>query len=231
MDQPRQANRRSSKHNGFAVLMSLYLLLVAFFVMLNSMAQFEESRIAAAMGSVKAEFRNESATAASGREVPSQPGLTPAVESFHSEVRQFFEVSLPIDHVDPVLRGDILSLAVPTDDLFRQNEVAARPRGRSFLDAMATSLKRTRPGLRVEVEMVFGTGTSLPGGGDGGGDGVAAFELRRASGLAHALRRRGVAAAAIRTGLIPGDPGQISFIFRVRDEEQPRITFSDLAAR
>ena len=57
MDQPRQADRRSSEDHGNVVLMSLYLLLVAFFVLLNSMAQFEEFRVEEAMGSVKSEFR------------------------------------------------------------------------------------------------------------------------------------------------------------------------------
>jgi hypothetical protein len=72
--------------------------------------------------------------------------------------------------------------------------------------------------------MVLGTGVALPA--DGQED--SAFELRRATSLAHALRRRGVAASAIRTGLVPGDPGQISFIFQIRDEVQSRLTFSGL---
>lgn len=213
--------------HGSVVLMSLYLILVAFFIMLNSMAQLEESRIEDAMGSVKAEFRNELTIVDGGPNVLSRDGLRSAVETYHEELRQLFEDNLPIDHVDPVQRGDILSFAVPTDDLFRPDEVAARPRGRSFLDAMATSLKRDRPGLRAEVEMVLGTGVALPS-----TDGeAAAFELHRATSLAHALRRRGVGAAAIRSGLAPGDPGQISFIFQVHETETGRRTFSELVAR
>jgi len=207
--------------------MSLYLILVAFFIMLNSMAQLEESRIEDAMGSVKAEFRNELAIADAGPNVLSRDGLRSIVETYHDELRQVFQDNLPIDHVDPVQRGDILSFAVPTDDLFRPDEVAARPRGRAFLDAMAESLKRSRPGLRAEVEMVLGTGVALPS-----SDGeAAAFELHRATSLAHALRRRGVGAAAIRSGLAPGDPGQISFIFQVREIETARRTFSELVVR
>ncbi len=227
MDQPRQADRRSSEDHGNVVLMSLYLLLVAFFVLLNSMAQFEEFRIEEAMGSVKSEFRNEWATADTGPSLPSQKGRAPAVDDFHGEVRQFFEELLPVDHVDLVRQGDIIRLAVPIDDLFRPDEVTPRPRGGPFLDRLAVSLKQKRPGLQAEVEMVLGTGITLPG----GDNAVGAFELRRVSSLAHAMRRRGVAAPAVRTGLVPGDPGQISFIFRLHDETRARVTFSEMVVR
>ena len=143
------------------------------------------------------------------------------------EAYQFFEDSLPLDHVDPVRRGDMIRFAVPIDDLFRPDEVAPRPRGRSFLDRMAASLKRARPGLQAEVEMVLGTGMSLPT----GDHAIGTFEMRRVSSLAHALRRRGVAATAMRTGLMPGDPGQIAFIFRVHDQARARVTFSELVVR
>ncbi|MBL6954478.1 MAG: hypothetical protein ISR50_17705 [Alphaproteobacteria bacterium] len=227
MDQPRQAHRRSSEDNGNVVLMSLYLLLVAFFILLNSMAHYEVSRVEEVMGSVKSEFRNQWAVADTGLSVPSQRGLAPAVDDFHGEVRQFFEETLPVDHVEPERRGDMIRFAVPVDDLFRPDAVAPRPRGRAFLDRMASSLKKVRPGLQAEVEMVLGTGITLPG----GDDAVGAFEMRRVSSLAHALRRRGVAAMAMRTGLMPGDPGQISFIFRVHDETRARVTFSELVVR
>lgn len=227
MDQPRQAHRRSSGANGNVVLISLYLLLLAFFILLNSMAKLEESRIEEAMGSVKAEFRPKLAIADAGPSVLNHNGLSPPVDNFHTEVKQFFEDSLPVDHIDPTQRGDIISFAIPIDDLFRPDQVVPRPRGRSFLDSMAGSLKRVRPGLRAEVEMVLGTGTSLPSGDENTGS----FEMRRASSLAHALRRRGVAAAAMRTGLISGDPGQISFIFRMRDEARAGITFSNLVVQ
>jgi hypothetical protein len=227
MEQPRQADRRTSGDSGNVVLMSLYLLLVAFFILLNSMAKFEDSRAEEAMGSVKSKFRNELAFADTGPAAPSQRGLAPAVDDFHGEVRQFFEESLPIDHVDPVQRGDIIRFAVPIDDLFRPDEVAPRPRGRPFLDRMAASLKQDRPGLQAEVEMLLGTGMNLPSGGETGG----AFEMRRVSSLAHALRRRGVAAVAMRTALMPGDPGQISFIFRLYDQARARVTFSALAVQ
>ncbi|MDA1098918.1 MAG: hypothetical protein O2967_08015 [Proteobacteria bacterium] len=227
MDQPRQADRHARRDNGNVVLMSLYLLLVAFFILLNSMAKFEESRIEQAMGSVKAEFRNKWAVADTGPSVPSQPGLAPAVDNFHGEVRQIFEETLPFDHVEPARYGNIIRFAVPIDDLFRSDEVAPRPRGQPFLDRLAASLKRARPGLQAEVEMVLGTGTALPG----GDNAVGAFEMRRVSSLAHALRRRGVAATAMRTGLMPGDPGQIAFIFRIHDEARARVTFSELVVR
>jgi hypothetical protein len=214
--------------HGTVVLMSLYLILVAFFVMLNSMAQLEESRMEDAMGSVKAEFRNELLIVDAGPTIPLDSGLSVAVATYHDEVRRVFEDNLPIDHVDPERRGDILSFAVPADDLFRPGEVAARPRGRTFLAAMADSLMRARPGLRAEVEMVLGTGVALPDNNTGGGDEGAAFELHRATSLAHALRRRGVGAAAISTGLVPGDPGQVLFIFQVREEKHAARTFSEL---
>ncbi len=162
MELPRQADRAVREDRGTVLLMSLYLILVAFFVMLNSMAQLEESRIEEAMGSVKAEFRNELAIADASPSVSNIRGHAAAVAVFHREFRKVFEDTLPIDHVDPVQRGDILSFAVPADDLFRLDTIAARPRGRPFLDAMAVSLMRARTGYRAEVEMILGTGVVLP---------------------------------------------------------------------
>lgn len=228
MDQPHQADRRAHRDNSNVVLMSLYLLLLAFFILLNSLAQLEETRIKKAISSVKAEFRSDPAVLETGPAVPISTDLTPVAEDFHSEVRKFVDNTLPIGHVESLRQGDLLSVLVPTDDLFRLDEVAPRPRGRAFLDALAASLNRDRPGLRVEVEMAIGTGITLPSGGQDRDVTYGAFEMRRASGLAHALRRRGVAAAALRIGLIAGDPGQISFIFQIQDEAQSRMTFSDL---
>ena len=227
MDQPRQADRSAREDNGNVVLMSLYLLLVAFFILLNSMAQFEETRMEQVIGSVKAEFRNELAVADDGASAPSQNNAAPVVAGFYRDLRQLFEDALPVDDVDPVQRGDVLSFAVPIDDLFRPDEIVPRPRGRHFMERLAASLKRARPGLRAQVEMVLGTGVTLPD----RDKAIGAFELRRASSLAHVLRRHGVAAASIRTGLMPGDPGQITLNFELRDETRPRVTFSDVEVR
>ena len=224
MERKHQEDNAFGEDRGTVVLMSLYLILVAFFIMLNSMAQLEDSRIKEAMGSVKAEFRNELAISKAGPTVLSYDGKAEVVETFHSDVGKLFQENLPIDHVDPVRRGDDLTFAVPVDDLFRPGAVAVRPRARALLDAMAASLNRQRPGYAAMVEMVLGSGLELPDV-DEGGD---VCEVRRATSLAHALRRRGVAASAIRTGLNPGDPGQISFLFRVRDEDQAHLTFASL---
>jgi hypothetical protein len=71
----------------------------------------------------------------------------------------------------------------------------------------------------LEVDLMMGTGPVLPQGSELG----QVLEIRRAGGIARALRDFGVDAAAIRTGLSAGDPGIVRVSFHVRETQSARV--------
>ncbi|MDP6343322.1 MAG: hypothetical protein QF578_02795 [Alphaproteobacteria bacterium] len=227
MNQAAQVDRSPDAHRGTLILLSLYLLLLAFFVLLNSVARFEDTRARQAIGSVNAEFRALLPFTKTGRTSGTSDGIFRGADAFRRELRKLFEDALPLAVFEPAKGGEALRLEVAAEDLFRPGEVDLRPRSRPLIDKLAAILARDRPGLRVEAELVLGAGASLPSGRDIG----TAFSLRRAGSLAHALRRRGVPAEGIRVGLLPGDRDNVSLSFQLRDLAQAKITFEEAVAR
>ncbi|MGB0696578.1 MAG: hypothetical protein ACPGOY_13090 [Rhodospirillaceae bacterium] len=192
--------------------LSLYLVLMAFFIALVSLADLRPERSQAVLNAVQTRFSGD---AVGPLPFPSDGGmvLNPA-RSFVQHVGDLFETELPGSAVQDVLPGPILEATLPLDAMFRPGEDQPRPGLDPLFTAIAAAL--ANPPRGVLHEMVI---TAYTGGAPGDPyPPVDALELRRAAALAEVLHHAGAPNGSVVAAVGPGPLGQVVFTGRALAE-------------
>ena len=201
------APKKSASNANIVALLSLKVLLLAFFILLSTMSQFEEERSRAVMYSVAVTFAG-AVPAREGRNVPDAGiGALDKQASLSERIKALFRQTLPLVEVETAAAGRVLRLEVPAADLFAAGQRELRPQRGILLRRLADALSDPRrgPGLYT-VEVLHAVAPE---------DAVSATRLPAARGgtLVRSLAAQGVPADRLSTGLWPtrGDPGRIAF--------------------
>lgn len=206
------------------VLLSLYLLLLAFFIVLNVISKEELTRADAAIGSVTSTFRTDSAVNVDEIAASNTAGLFKSRAVFFSGVQKLFEQALPVAKFNLVHDGAVLRTSLAVSKVFRSEQPVFHSRSVPLLDGIANAISAGTPGIRYEMEVLIRTGPVLPQ----GPGAVRTLETRRAIAFAEALRKRGAPPPSIRVGVMPGDPGELQLSFYARVEDRAKVTFDAL---
>ena len=202
-----------------ALFLSLYLIILAFFILLNAYSQRQETRTAAVLGSLGTTFSEVFVSATGPLEAARGPDAFGALGELEDEVRELFESVIPLVKVTPYLRYSQLLVEVPIDGMYAPGEASVRTEAAGLLDRLAEVLRREMPGQRFELEAVV----SLPGSGArkaGPGRDLAA---RRAAVLAREMGARGVQPDAVAAGVADGDVAALRLSLFIREADEPRI--------
>ncbi len=202
-----------------ALFLSLYLIILAFFILLNAYSHRQETRTAAVLGSLGTTFSEAFVSATGPLEAARGPDAFGALGELEDEVRELFESVIPLVKVTPYLRYSQLLVEVPVDGMYAPGEASVRAEAAGLLDRLAEILRREMPGQRFELEAVV----SLPGSGArkaGPGRDLAA---RRAAVLARELGARGVQPDAVAAGVADGEVAALRLSLFIREADEPRI--------
>lgn len=225
MPLPRDEEPVRSRNGSVMVFLSLYLLLLAFFILLNTISQREQRRSEMAIGSVAATFRAPLPTEVVDLTTSTGRGVLEAADPFHREIKRVFEKTLPIDASKVFSSGNVMRIIVPANDVFRQGSSSFRPEIAVLLGGIADGVSTRETGVRFEVEMIVKDGDSVP---EITGEQLP-LPLRRAGAFARWMRGAGVSAQSIVAGVGPGERNEIQFSFYARETERDRVTFTKLA--
>lgn len=198
--------RQSNSH--IVALLSLKILLLAFFILLNALSSFEEERRTAVIDSVRQAFQGVLPSPVNLRPSPAALDAFMGAEEVVEALHQLFGPSLPI-----VERRDnpglwTLQVDIPAADLFGGDGAELSPDGAETLRLVAGVLGDPRsplPGYRVDV--LYGVA--------GGGSGLDRHrgDLARAGALVRRLQRDGLAPDGLSAGLLPSFGGQVRLHF------------------
>jgi hypothetical protein len=205
------------------LLLSLKLILLAFFILLNSLADFEAGRARAVLASVNQAFNGKIEAADQVPTIASTLGALPEVEAKMREVGSLFEAIAPLADAKSVRRANMVRIDLPVTALFRPAGPRLRQGREVLLQRLAQALgKGPKAAPRYLLEVLVGTGT--PKAAEAAApDGSPSLELRRAAVLAARLSAEGVPVDGISTGLRPGAPDSLRFIVRLRPEPATAI--------
>ena len=200
------------------LLLSLNLILLAFFILLNSLADFEADRARAVLASVKQAFSGKVEAVGQLPSHSSSLGALPEVEAKLREVGSLFEAMAPAARVKSIRRASSVRVDVPADALFKPGSQHLRRGREALLERLAESLRKSPEGAsRYLLEILVGTGSQAVD--DGGATtGSGSLDLRRAAVLAARLSAEGVPLDSLSTGLRPGAAGRLSFVVRLRPD-------------
>ncbi len=219
---PSQAH--TADDNNAAVLLGLYLLLLAFFILLVSISQVVESRSSAALDSVKTTFSPAVDATAPIAFAPVVSGPIVGMEDFHGRIRAAVEAALPVAEITTAQAGRVMRVRVSTNVAFVRGEARLSRAMPPFMERLSGAMHLAVEGWRAEIELRVGMrDTAEPA-----VAGDAALAIARAGLLAREFVSAGIAPAAIASG-VDTDLTALEIRFSVVPTNTARVTFDALA--
>ncbi len=210
---PREAPAPSRiiNHNAM-VFLSLALLLLAFFALLNAISTIEESRSRRVVDSVAAAFSSPFGAHSSKDAIEPVADVAFAERTF-SDVAAFFRRAVELVEVEVVRPGRLMQVSLSADQVFAPRTAQITAGSEALLDRMATALAEPPDGVRLDLEAFF----------EHASDALATpndLRIARAGVLARALVNRGVAPDRIAVGLGPGRASTMRLLFHLRPGDE-----------
>ena len=205
-----------------ALFLGLYLVVLAFFILLVTISTLEESKSKKVMDSLSSAFTSIVPPSADLQSFKSKDGDVLAGQEFQQQVTGIFATELGVDKVETVQPGRQMRLLLAADSLFFQGEARIRPAMFPLLDRTVAALSNRPAGLRFDLEFVIGTPTLS----DGKTMPIAqTLEVARAGAFARAMFDRGIPPDSVSVGMRPGHVGEVVIWFYTRDIEADKLRF------
>ncbi|WP_172963391.1 hypothetical protein [Thalassospira marina] len=193
-----------------ALFLSLYLLLLAFFILLNTISTYEEVKAQKVQQSLSSAFASILPPTTSLDTVTSVDGPLIAAQETQQKLGDLFQSPLKVARVEVLQPGKLLEVMMHTDQLFDPEKITIRERQRGFVANLATALADTSGGAQYEMEMMLGSNLGKHGTVPIDGS----LEIARAGAFARAVIAAGAPARAIDVGIDPSaDPFIVTFRF------------------
>ena len=203
-------------NSNMMLLLSLNLILLAFFILLNSLAEFETDRARAVLESVKQAFHGKVEVAGQLPAISNALGELPEVAAKMREVGSLFEAIAPLAQAKSLRRANSVQIDLPASALFKPGIPRIRQAREALLARLAHSLRKTHEGApRYLFEILVGIGPRKAVE-DTATSNSATLELRRAAVLAVRLNAEGAPLDGLSTGLQPGAANSLRFVVRLR---------------
>lgn len=189
------------------IYLSLFLLLLVFFIVLNANSTVRGSRVSAALASVGRSFapvRPAPDQAAAELARSARAALVAGLLQFGDLAR----AALAVVKVDAMVERGQMVVALPAEELFEPAGVGVRPDRVGLIDRIADALRDRGHRYEVEFLTAFGADPVEPG------DRPSA--ITRAASVARALIAHGAPPDTVAIGLERGPPGTVRFLFSAR---------------
>ena len=201
--------------------LSLFLIILAFFIMMTTISQREGSRTQGVIASISSSFKDFPKTTLIALETADQGAGEEAAPGFEKSIEELFETAFPLAEVEISESFERIEVILPLDEMFAPGGTGIQGRHAPLLDRLADLLAYEMTGQIHEVEALLSPpAPSNADAADGDAvDGDALLTVDRAGALARELTARGVSAAAIAIGIEQRDPGTLRLLFASRTIE------------
>lgn len=213
-----QQDREEKQDPNVFLFVSLYLIVFAFFVVLNAISSKNENQVAAVLGSVSATFQPTRQPNSPFVDILTQSDKVVGNDAYLDRTYQMFQSLVNIPGFKASRDGNLLRISLPANHLFYEYSSMVRDEVAGLLDNISAEMALSPPGMRNEIQFSLGAGAGLPEAGDLANN----LQVMRAGSFAAELYGRGTAADAIVTGVERGDPAVIELTFGTRREARDR---------
>jgi len=210
-------------HGGgsIALFLALYLLVLAFFILLVSISTIEDVKSKAAMDSLSSSFTTILPPSINLTAIDSSEGEVLAGQRFQEEITNMFSTTIQVTQVEVIQPGRLMRVQLNSDVLFDIGKTDIRPSNQPLLDRIVATLSGREPGTRYDMEFVisspYTTAKNLPIG--------ETLEMARAGAFAREMLARGAPPDSVSVGLKPGNPKDIDIWFYIRGIDETRLRF------
>lgn len=210
---PAHSQTKNDSNAHIVLLLSLELILLAFFILLNGLAEFEKNKQAQVLDSVNRAFRGSVQTPPHASELPASLGVMPLPKSLTDEIGSLFESFVPSARATQTDQATVMSVEMPAAALFRPGENRIRPERKVLIRRLARAMMRD-PGGILKYELAFEHG--VPEGGTNA-EKATALAVERNVDMAGYLIRQSIPTDVVSMGVVPaGGATTVRFILRMR---------------
>ncbi len=212
----------TSKSGGSYLVLSLFLLLLAFFILLNAISTRTEVKSRAVMDSLLSTFQTTGQSGPTAETFLSRIGATPGPEALVDEMRRLWATGVPVAEIEVFTDGRTMQLRLPANTIFPGGRALLRKDRRRLLVDVARVLAVEAPGFSNELELLVGTDWRV-----GKELNLKAnnLEIARAVEFAEELIASGAPRDTVSIGIREGDGRELEFRFFVRSEARARVEF------
>lgn len=200
---------------GMMPFLSLFLLLLAFFLMLSSLSRLEVTRTQAVLGSLSSTFRSDEQVGFQ-RKLGSAAGPVIGAEELEATLTDLMRTAVGVDAYEIFRVGSTLTTTFAVDDLFVARTAEAKPTAITMAELFAAAAATEPVGLRFGVTLVL-RGTA----------GEGSLPVARGEVLGDLFIDRGLEADQLAVALERGDARQMVVRFRVSDAIETGDTVGD----
>lgn len=210
---PNGPDRRGNANGPQFSSLSLFLLLLVFFIVIGARSAREAGRSEAALKSIDASFQSFTIhpRLREGHDpVASRSGTVFAAERVEG-IGELFATAIAVSKVTVVTPGRLIEVRLPADALFAPGTDRLRVDRTALLDRVVDSLRRPREGERIELDALLAIDEGAPSQPPG--------PVQRAAALARALVADGAPLRSVTVGVERGSAGTARLLFSLRSTE------------
>jgi flagellar motor protein MotB len=212
---------KGTSGGSIALFLALYLLVLAFFILLVSISTIELAKSKAALRSIASSFSNVLPTNPQLTFVSNSRGKADAGQQFQKEVTNILSTIIQVTSSDITQPGRLMRVQLDADVLFKSGKAEIQESNHPLLDRIVASLSARPPGFRFDMEFIIGSAYQeeniMPV--------DQTLEMSRAGAFARAMLSRGIPPDSVSVGIQPGDPRKISIWFYVRSSDDTYLKF------
>ncbi len=245
--------KAKSKEMGPIMFLSLFLLLLAFFILLNTLSTFEEAKARQVIKSVTSTFKTELDEKTKAQIFVSTLGAVPDAKEVMESIETLWVTAVPLTKVESLQDGSMMQLSMHVNDLFVGGAIAMRNDRKNLLKAVSSALSARIEDSTIEMEFLMGVEalerikTTAPQNVSPTNIEVPAYDVNpeeidlaefdedsralafaRVSTVANKFSEAGAPPSAITIGLRHADPKQLRIRFYVHPNESAYINFNNL---
>lgn len=208
---PPSLPKRKSNSNTPIIYVSLYFLLLAFFIYLHSISEPVEEKVQQVIGSIDFAFKGiKQKNKSSDRSKLTGDDFGLGV--FHAEIKKVYETAIPLIESNVNKKGDELQFVVPISQLFKNGTAELRStRDELFIDTSRILIKRSGV-TPTDMEILIDAGHVLPSA-QNASTNVPALQVNA---LVNSFISNGVPGRNIFVGMMSEGTGNVYFKFYIR---------------
>jgi hypothetical protein len=205
--------------NSIFLFVSLYLVMLAFFILLNTISKVERKKQTDAFKSLSETFSPGTDDAIPYIQGLGNFGGELSATHFFGPVGKLAKEMISLSDADIIETGNTMVLRIPAGTFYVQGSPEIQAKQRAFMNTLADELTKLGDKATITLQMSIGLA------GDGSDQTAVQLPIMRAGNFARVLTSMGVSENAVYVGVIPGaNPDVIEMKFTANPKQTHKQT-------
>ncbi len=193
------SNVHEKKMSSASLFVALYLVILAFFILLNSISSIKKKDNDEILDGVRSTFKLKQDERTSDIKIDNinLSGNDPSIIEYSKRIGNLARDSVTLIQATVIEDGPVTQISIPVSDFFNKNKDSIQRKHQNFIQSLAAELANIKEGLRIDVEISISPSESQSSEYDTEDN----LSLARVSNLANSLIRNGVSNKSMLVGI------------------------------